>query len=227
MPGQTEGGGAGRGAEAVADLLRGWFPAPAAVRVAPLADHPLLAAEEPLVARCVQKRREEIATGRWLVRGILRSWGRPDWPLLTGAWREPLWPAGVQGSISHDGGLCAVVLQRGAAPLGIDLVGLERNAGRLPGLACVFVTGGGELDAVAPLVPQAEPEMLLFSLKEAIVKIVSPRESAFLDLLQIVLEAGTDGALRCSFAGRPLPLRLHAGQAGGCVVTAACWMGPG
>lgn len=90
------------GAEAFAD---GW-----------VAD--MLPSEEALVARAVDKRRREFATGRDCARRALSQLGWDEVPILAGPKREPLWPAGIVGSITHCPGYCAAIVARSTSLLG-------------------------------------------------------------------------------------------------------------
>src|SRR5512134_460449 len=82
---------------------------------------PLLAEEEPLVARAVDKRRREFAKGRACARAALARLGCVAGPLLTGSEREPLWPDGVVGSVTHTDSYCAVAVVRSAACAGLGI----------------------------------------------------------------------------------------------------------
>jgi 4'-phosphopantetheinyl transferase EntD len=83
---------------------------------------PLLPEEEPLVARAVEKRRREFTAGRACARRALARLGWTDVPVLAGPRREPLWPAGVVGAITHCHGYCAAAVARDTdvRGLGID-----------------------------------------------------------------------------------------------------------
>ena len=98
----------------VEHALRGWFPSDTFVKVARIDDYAMLPEEQALVARAVDRRRREFATGRWLSREGLRHFGLPERPIMMGRLRNPLWPESVIGTISHDGDLCAVALRRAA-----------------------------------------------------------------------------------------------------------------
>ncbi|HEY7101617.1 MAG TPA: 4'-phosphopantetheinyl transferase, partial [Mycobacteriales bacterium] len=99
---------------------------PAGVEVAdatgPLPGEALLPEEEVLVARAVGKRRAEFTTVRTCARIALGRLGLPPAPLLSGPKREPLWPDGVVGSITHCDGYRAVAVARAdqLATIGID-----------------------------------------------------------------------------------------------------------
>jgi 4'-phosphopantetheinyl transferase EntD len=71
---------------------------------------PLLPDEAPLVARAVEKRRREFTTGRDCARRALRALGLPPVAVPAGPDREPIWPAGVAGSITHCAGYCAAAV---------------------------------------------------------------------------------------------------------------------
>lgn len=72
--------------------------------------------------KAVVKRRAEYLAGRYVAAQALAAVGRPGETVGTGAQREPLWPAGVTGSISHTRGraVCAVTAKPGLV-VGIDL----------------------------------------------------------------------------------------------------------
>ena len=117
----------------------------------------------------MEKRRREFVTGRARAREALAGLGLPPSPIGSGAKGEPLWPAGVTGSITHCERYRASAVARSSSVLmlGIDA---ERNAplregiweqvahGRERELRDGSSDGGPHLDAV------------LFSAKEAIFK---------------------------------------------------------
>lgn len=63
----------------------------------------------PAIVRSVQKRQAEFLYGRLAARGALLAIGMPSLHVGTGASREPLWPDGVIGSITHGHGYAAAV----------------------------------------------------------------------------------------------------------------------
>lgn len=99
------------------------------VRVAALDETAVFAhpEEERLVARAVESRRRELATGRRLAHALLAELGADPAPLLPGERRAPVWPAGFVGSISHAQGVAAVVVARSPpfACVGLDVEGAE------------------------------------------------------------------------------------------------------
>ncbi|HKR51650.1 MAG TPA: 4'-phosphopantetheinyl transferase superfamily protein [Pseudonocardiaceae bacterium] len=68
--------------------------------------------EEAVISRAVEKRRREFRTVRHCARLALRDLGLPPAAVLTGKHREPLWPPGVVGSMTHCAGYRAAVVAR-------------------------------------------------------------------------------------------------------------------
>jgi enterobactin synthetase component D len=202
--------------------LKGWFPEPAFVKAAEIGDHPILPEEQALVANAVERRQREFATGRFLARQGLRQFGMPDRPLMIGRLREPLWPDSVIGTISHDGALCVVAMMRKQAGteagIGVDLVSLTRRPLRMDELASMFVTHDDELSAVAALNVPVDPALLLFSLKESVVKASSSRLDDFIDLRAIEIHRA--GGLTFSLRGVPMRCGMFAAATGEHLMTA-------
>jgi enterobactin synthetase component D len=186
----------------VARLLTRWMPDGTFVQAAGIDDHPVLPAEAALVATAVERRRHEFVTGRWLARAGLRHFGLPDRPILMGRLRNPLWPNGMIGTISHDGALCAVALRRrdSVRGIGIDLIERTRRAGRMDDLAPMFLTNSDELAVIGALDVAADPWMVLFSLKEAVIKALSFRLDDFVDMRAIEIRQGEPFAIRIADA---------------------------
>ena len=65
--------------------------------------------EEALISQAAPKRRAEFITARRCAREALVKLKVPEQPILRGAKREPLWPKGVVGTLTHTAGF------RGAA----------------------------------------------------------------------------------------------------------------
>ena len=78
--------------------------------------------EEALVSRAILKRKNEFRAGRLCAHDALATLGVPFQPLLTGPDREPVWPSGMVGSISHSNVLCvaAAARQSELRAIGID-----------------------------------------------------------------------------------------------------------
>jgi 4'-phosphopantetheinyl transferase EntD len=76
-------------------------------------DHANLAGASPLRVR-------EFATGRLCAKQALRHLGIEPDTIGTGPHREPIWPAGVVGSISHTSGFCCAAVSTAWQGLGVD-----------------------------------------------------------------------------------------------------------
>jgi len=76
----------------------------------------------PAIVASVPKRQAEFLAGRHLARGALHHMGAPLLDVGIGPQRQPLWPAGYHGSITHSDGVALVVLARQSGMLvGVDL----------------------------------------------------------------------------------------------------------
>ena len=134
----------------------------------PLPGEALLPEEEVLVARAVGKRRAEFTTVRTCARIALGRLGLPPAPLLSGAKREPLWPDGVVGSITHCDGYraAAVALATRVAAIGID----AEPHDPLPAGILDRVTLPAEQAHLRDLPSGVYWDRLLFSAKESVYK---------------------------------------------------------
>ncbi|MDG4810791.1 4'-phosphopantetheinyl transferase superfamily protein [Micromonospora sp. WMMD1120] len=127
--------------------------------------------EADLIANAVDGRRREFITARRCAREALLQLGRPPAPIRPGPRREPLWPPGVVGSITHCAGYraAAVGLATDIAALGID----AEPHGPLPDGVLDSVTAAGDADLLTDLArhdPTTHWDRLLFSAKESIYK---------------------------------------------------------
>lgn len=128
--------------------------------------------ERAVIARAVESRRQEFATGRACARAALARLGHPAVAVLSGPRGAPQWPEEVAGSITHCAGYraAAVALTRDVLSVGVDaepnealpdhgmlkLIALDEERARLAGLA-----------AGAPGICW---DRLLFSAKESVYK---------------------------------------------------------
>jgi 4'-phosphopantetheinyl transferase EntD len=82
----------------------------------------LLSEEAAQFGWAVESRTKEFTTARSCARRALSKLGLPETPILRGPNREPLWPPGVVGSITHCEGFraAAVAKQSDLLTVGID-----------------------------------------------------------------------------------------------------------
>jgi 4'-phosphopantetheinyl transferase EntD len=139
-----------------------------------------------------------------------------------GRFRNPLLPASVLGTLSHDGELCAaVVLPREAHAergIGVDLLCLQRVSDTMADLKRMIVTSPGELALMAAFDIPVDPTMILFSLKEAAIKAASFQLEAFIDMREVEVRGPGQPAL--SILGRPVEAELLGAAVEGFLVTA-------
>lgn len=173
-------------AAAIEDILKSWFDGCAFIKASKIGLYPVLDEEMALIANAVTSRQKEFSTGRWLARQGLQQFGFPSQPIKMGNLRNPLWPESVLGTISHDADCCAVVLVQkqdfNGLGIGIDLVALLQRTGKLDGLESMIMADTSELDAVDKLNLAVEPALLLFSIKESIIKALSFYLDDFIDM---------------------------------------------
>lgn len=133
--------------------------------------NPLRDEEEALIKGAIEKRQREFRAGRHAAHAALARLNAPDFPLLRGERREPLWPAGHLGSISHCHDLCvaACARDRDVAGLGIDVEPLEA----LPHGVERYIHTEAEAAFIADN-PGEHPERLIFSAKESLYKCFYP-----------------------------------------------------
>lgn len=118
--------------------------------------------------------REEFTLGREAARRALERLGAPPGPILRGAHREPLWPEGFVGSISHAGGvaIAAVAAATRYGGIGLDVecaTGVAAVASRI-----AYDHERDWLEA-APFAQRERRGLRLFSAKESVFKAFFPR----------------------------------------------------
>ncbi|GAA1297365.1 4'-phosphopantetheinyl transferase family protein [Saccharothrix xinjiangensis] len=127
--------------------------------------------EEEHVAKAVDKRRREFATGRHCARAALGALGFPPSPLLPGPKREPTWPAGVVGSITHCNGYRAAAVARAdqVRAIGIDAEPNEPTPDGVLG-AIALPAELAQVDRLRGSGDKVAWDRLLFSAKETVYK---------------------------------------------------------
>jgi 4'-phosphopantetheinyl transferase EntD len=170
---------------------------------------PLLPEEQALVARAVESRRREFAQGRACARRALAALGvASTGPLLAGPDREPLWPSGVVGSITHDRELSVAVVATALryAGLGVDV---EPDEPLEPAVAeRIWSDAEAASAARAAVVPPESAAKLVFSIKEAVYKCQFPLTGSYVGFggVSVELSDGTFAAFFSEAVG-PLPAR--------------------
>jgi 4'-phosphopantetheinyl transferase EntD len=143
--------------------------------------------ELALIEGAVEKRQQEFLTGRECARGALARLGHAEALIPIGTRREPLWPMGVVGSITHCDGYCAAAAgeNRKLHSIGIDAE-LDRP---LPEGVLRLVATQPELEMIARSDLNLNADALLFSMKESVFKACYPltgRRLDFRDFMVII-----------------------------------------
>jgi 4'-phosphopantetheinyl transferase EntD len=134
--------------------------------------------EHALVARAIDTRRHEFATGRALLHALLgTTHARPAPAILATAWRAPVFPAGTCGSLAHDSAVAVAAVGDAAT---IRAIGID-------------VATRGSVDAEAATIIRraddaAVDDALVFAAKEAVYKAWCGLEAAHTDAAPRVLE---------------------------------------
>jgi 4'-phosphopantetheinyl transferase EntD len=179
--------------------------------------------EEALsVARAVPKRLGEFAAGRLCARSALARFGIASFAVRVARDRQPLWPAGLVGSITHTQGFCAAVVGEQArfVGLGLDSENADAVSPDLRPSICI----AAELAWIAslPARQRTRAATLVFAAKEAFYKCqypstgewlsfsdlrIVPREQALFEGSFDVEAQRTLQALAPQRAGASYPLR--------------------
>jgi 4'-phosphopantetheinyl transferase EntD len=173
-------------------LFRDVFPGDVAVAWGEIGDataelHP---DEAPLVARAVDKRQREFARGRSCARRALAGLGFERVSVLVGEAREPLWPEGVVGSITHDNTLCVVAVARAHrySGLGVDV---EPEGALAPEVAArIWSPAEAERAEGVAALTAGSAARLVFSAKEAFYKCQYPLTRTYLGFHDVEVELG-------------------------------------
>lgn len=153
----------------------------------------LLPAESAYLGRAVAKRAQEFAGGRLCARRALREFGIDQFPLRVADDRQPVWPPGFVGSITHTAGLCAAAVASSSA---VATVGIDTEiVGHVPPDIWPTICVAGEAAWVDSLSPEerAAAVTLIFSAKEAFYKCQFPLTGEWLDFHDLSVEPETWG----------------------------------
>ncbi|HKU82827.1 MAG TPA: 4'-phosphopantetheinyl transferase superfamily protein [Candidatus Nitrosocosmicus sp.] len=139
------------------------------------------------------------AAARNVARELMKPMGFVDFPILRGTFGNPIWPAGIVGSMAHNTqiAVAAIALQRELEAVGIDIENVEPLPPNMLDLICTPL----EIHAISdyPLGTK-----LLFVIKEAIYKAAYPLDHKFLDFHEIQVDPA--GRIAMTSTGRTFTL---------------------
>lgn len=141
------------------------------------------------IRRAVSKRADEYRAARTCARIALKHFDIPPQPILSGKNRQPLWPAGITGSITHTEDYCAVAVARTAdiQSIGIDVEGNSPLDTDLRSMICTETERAWIDQWGTQSYPQGIWEKIIFSCKESIYKAFNPIYGVFLDFQEATL----------------------------------------
>ena len=134
------------------------------------------------------KRLADFSTGRYCAMKALEQIGIQNVIIPIGKDREPIWPEGIVGSISHCESLTGAIVSRKAdhISLGLDI----EEIGRVTADLWPYVFTDKEIEYLNTL-PIDQQELIctsIFSLKEAFYKFQFPITNLFLDFLDVEVQ---------------------------------------
>ncbi|MDJ0927060.1 MAG: 4'-phosphopantetheinyl transferase superfamily protein [Gammaproteobacteria bacterium] len=164
----------------------------------PPAAEPLLAEELDATGGMSPDRLAAFRHGRSCARRALAQLGVAAGPIPMGATREPVWPPGFVGSISHCADFAVAVAAGRPVFRGIG-IDLESDTGPLEPAVAKLIATTAERDALTAA-GSADSDRLLFAAKESVYKCIWPELRRFVDFTEVEITWHEDGK---GFAARP------------------------
>jgi 4'-phosphopantetheinyl transferase EntD len=179
-------------------------------RLLPGDEDALLDEERALLPSSLTERRRASGAARIVARQLLEQFGYRGSSIPRGVDGEPLWPAGIIGSLSHDDefAVAAVARNQDIEAIGIDI----EPAVPLPPDMISLVFTPGELSRFAN---KRLVDRLIFAAKEAVYKAAFPLDRTFLEFQDIDVDlerlcastrAGRTFSIRYSLSSRIIVL---------------------
>lgn len=157
--------------------------------------------EEAVIASAAPRRRAEFATTRSCAREALAALGVGPVAVPTGPGREPVWPVGIVGALTHCDGYRAAALARDTDVLAVG-VDAEPHAPLSDGVERLIASSDEivMLDGLAGTYPDVSWRRVFFSAKESVYKAWYPLTKRWLDFADCALTLRPNG----TFTGRLL-----------------------
>jgi 4'-phosphopantetheinyl transferase EntD len=127
----------------------------------------------PLHSAVIKRKAEHLAS-RWLAQQRMAQLGLPDFVLRNAPDRSPLWPAGIQGSLSHTRNIAVIAATREPLCVGVDVEHMMSEETAVE-TADLLMSAAEKRRLHAQTLPFAHAATLLFSLKESVYKALWPQ----------------------------------------------------
>jgi 4'-phosphopantetheinyl transferase EntD len=137
------------------------------------------------ISDAISKRQLEYSSVRWCAREALKQLGHPPVAIVNGPQRDPGWPQGIVGSLTHCTGCYAAAVARQSDCLAIGIDAEQHQP--LPHDILSMIASPVELQMLQQLMecrPGIHWGTLLFSIKESIFKAWFPLTRRWLDFHQ-------------------------------------------
>jgi 4'-phosphopantetheinyl transferase EntD len=152
-------------------------------------DDELTANEKSYTTTFSGKRLKDFSTGRYCARKALVDLGCTDTEILMGDYKQPIWPKGYVGSISHSGKLVGAVTAKASK---VKSIGLDiETIGKIKPEMWRLLYTEAESDFLNSFTgeEQAYYTTLIFSYKEAFYKLQYPLTKTFLNFTDAEVKA--------------------------------------
>ena len=152
----------------------------------------LLPNEKLLTTNFSEKRIKDFSTGRFCARKAMEHIGHEPCEILMGTDKQPIWPNGLVGSISHTTALTGAIVGLSSQ---INAIGLDiENIGKItPDMWRLLYTENEQIFLNSlPLEGVAIYTTLFFSFKESFYKMQYPLTNTFLDFTDVEISGLND-----------------------------------
>lgn len=182
---------------AVVDALDESFDGDRLREISPQLREVAFPAEFDALGDAAPRRRRDFARARICAHAAVAALGHRPAPILMGFQREPRWPAGLVGSITHCDGYRAAVVAEGAEVLA---VGLDAEPDRpLPPEVGRLAFTDADRAASGRLPPYRNWDRVAFSARESVFKAWFGVTGRWLDFADAMLQISPDGPVSGRF----------------------------
>jgi 4'-phosphopantetheinyl transferase EntD len=155
-------------------IIQTLFPGSVTGKIIPIDDHQsyLNIDEASIIASASIKRKLEFSSGRYCAKKLLEQYNHTNISILPGQNREPVWPDGIIGSISHCKDLCGAVINKRTEihSIGFDIENIKQTRNDIGRIVCTpeekqWIKQQNQY-------PYNILVLLIFSLKESVYKCI-------------------------------------------------------